>query len=295
MSRPRIAFTLAGLLVASVALALWVMGGRLLASDTDSMILRADLSDEGMKEIRFRADDGVALRGWWMPGKDPARAVLLLHGFGADGRSMLARAKWIHEAGYSTFLLDLRGCGKSAGGRAAYGYAERLDVEGALRFLTGEEKVLHVVLLGRSMGGAAALMAVDRWRSVRGMVLESVYARFEEAVRARLMSRLGCVEPLLSGLLLGEVRLRYGFDPAELAPVDAIRRIPCPSLIVAGAKDPVGGAAEAGLMFSVAPSPSTLWILQEAGHVDFYRFETDEYKKRVGEFLRTTLGAPGEG
>jgi len=48
-------------------------------------------------------------------------------------------------------------------------------------------------------------------------------------------------------------------------------------------------------MFSAAPSPSTVWILQEAGHVDFYRFEKDEYRKRVGEFLRSTLGPPGEG
>ena len=98
-------------------------------------------------------------------------------------------------------------------------------MEGALRYLTGERRVLHVVLLGRSVGGAAALMAVDRWSPDRGVVLESVYARFEEAVRTRVRVRLGYLEPLLSGLLLGQVRLRYGFDPADLAPVDAVRAV----------------------------------------------------------------------
>src|SRR2546426_5396391 len=294
MSRPRIAFSLAGLLAATGALGLWAMGGSLLAPDTDSLDFLAHFSEAGTEEVHFRADDGVALRGLWMPGKDPVRAVILLHGFGADRRAMLARAKWIHESGYSALLFDLRGCGKSGGGKAAYGYAERLDVEAAVRFLTGDRKVHHVVLLGRSVGGAAALMAVDRWRSVRGVVLESVYARFEEAVRIRVRARSGYLEPIVSGLLLGQVRLRYGFDPAKLAPVDAIRRIPCPSLIVAGGRGPLRGPAEAGLMFSAAPSPSTLWILPEAGHVGLYRVGMDEYRKRVGEFLRTTLGPPRE-
>ena len=92
-------------MVATAALGLWAVGGRLLAPDTDSPDSRADSSAGGMEELHVRATDGAAPRGWRMAGEGPARAIILLHGFDADRRTMLARAKWIREVGYSVFLL----------------------------------------------------------------------------------------------------------------------------------------------------------------------------------------------
>src|SRR5439155_18183115 len=138
-----------------------------------------------IQEVRFTAGDGVALRGWWLPGRDTERAVVLLHGWKADRLQMLPRAKWLHRLGYSVLLFDFRGCGES-GGRSGLGYDERLDVEAALKFLREEKKVRQTALLGESLGAAAAVMAVDRWEGVRGAVLELLYDRLEHAVRARI-------------------------------------------------------------------------------------------------------------
>ena len=292
MSFTRVLRTL--LIVAGVALALtaggaWIAGSLLLHQDHRSTV---PAPGRGMEAVRFAASDGVALKGWWWPGRDPERAVLLLHGLHADRLQMFPRAKWLHGSGYSVFLFDFRGCGES-GGSASLGYRERLDVEAALRFLREKKKVGETVVIGQSLGAAAAILAVDAWtEGMKGAVLESPFDRLENAVRIRVRRIVGPLEPLVSPLLLVQVRPRLGFPPEELAPLEAIHRGRCPVLIGFGGRDPTITAGVPGAFFREAPYPATLWVVQKAEHTDLYRFNPKAYQEKVGEFLGKNLGPP---
>jgi alpha-beta hydrolase superfamily lysophospholipase len=245
----------------------------------------------GIEAVAFRASDGVELKGWWWRGSDPSRAVLLLHGLVANRLQMLPRAKWLHQLGYSVLLFDFRGCGES-GGHATLGYDERLDVAAALQFLREKESGAAIVLLGQSMGAAAAVMAVDQWEGVKGAVLEHLYDRIESAIRARVRRRVGWLEPALSPLLLWQVPARLGFPPAALAPVERISKARCPVLLGYGGIDPTVSVEGVRALFMAGPHPTTLWSLQQAGHEDLYRFNPASYKAKIGEFLSETLGPP---
>jgi uncharacterized protein len=249
----------------------------------------------GIESIRFAASDGVVLAGWWWAGRDPERAVVLLHGLHADRLQMLSRAEWLHRLGYSVFLFDFRGCGES-GGAATFGFMERLDVEAALKFLRERKKVIGALLLGQSMGAAAALMAAGSWGSeVRGAILESPFDRFERAVRIRVRSAVGALEPAVSPLLLVQVPLRLGFHPEDLAPVEAIRKARGPVLLGFGGSDPYLGPRQVAGLFREAPYPATLWVVQRAGHTDLFRFDPKAYQAKMSAFIAAALGSPDRG
>jgi uncharacterized protein len=283
----RILAVTAGLAVLSCGAA-WLAGSLLLAPNQRTTIPPAG---RGMESVRLAASDGVPLRGWWWPGEDPGRAVLLLHGLHADRLQMFPRARWLHSLGYSVLFFDFRGCGES-GGTVTFGFREGLDVEAALRFLERDRKVGRVMILGQSMGAAAALEAVDAWGAgVTGAVLESPYDRFGDAVRLRVRRFAGALEPLLSPLLLVQVPWRLGFRPEDLAPVESIRRARCPILLGFGGRDPYASGSLEGDFFRNAPSPVTLWVIRKARH-DLYRFDPESYRKKIGEFITENLGPP---
>jgi alpha-beta hydrolase superfamily lysophospholipase len=62
-------------------------------------------------------------------------AVLLLHGVRSYRRSMLSRAIFLHDIGYSVLLINLQAHGESAGKRITLGYLESRDVVAAREFL----------------------------------------------------------------------------------------------------------------------------------------------------------------
>jgi len=246
----------------------------------------------GVEEVRFKAPDGVELKGWWWPGQDPKRAVVLLHGLRANRLQMLSRATWLHDLGYSVFLFDFRGCGESAG-EGTLGFDERLDVQAALRFFREETGVTGTLIVGNGMGAAAAMMAVDQWDGVKGAVLELPFDRLEGAVRVRMRLRFGALERVLSPLLLRQVRPRLGFSPDALAPVEKLGRARCPILLGIGGKDETLPQQAVGDLFAVAPHPTTLWIVSKADHVDLFQFDPASYKAKIGWFIRQTLGPSG--
>jgi uncharacterized protein len=246
---------------------------------------------QGIEPVSFVTSDGVALKGWWWPGQDSTRAVVLLHGLGANRLQMLARAKWLHETGYSVLLFDFRGCGES-GGKSTLGFAERHDVEAAIKFLREKKAVKQMAIVAQSMGAAAAVMAVEHWADVRGAVLEGLYDRLDNAIRTRVGSRVGWLEPVMTPPLLWQVRPRLGFFPEELAPVKYIGKASCPVLLGYGGKDRTVQPSSIRALFTAGPYPTTLWVLQQAGHEDLYHFDPAAYKAKIGEFLGQTLGSP---
>jgi hypothetical protein len=99
-------------------------------------------ADEGLdfQEVGFESTDGLALRGWWVPGDNPSRAVVLVHGLEGNkaGEQVLRAASVYSGAGYGVLMFDLRGHGEFEGKRTTVGHQEVRDVRGALPGLRSE-------------------------------------------------------------------------------------------------------------------------------------------------------------
>jgi len=201
---------------------------------------------------------------------------------------MVERAGFLHRAGYSLLLFDAQAHGESPGKHISFGHLESLDSRAAVAFLRSQLPAVRIGYLGVSQGGAAALLGPAPL-PVQALILEAVYPTLREAVVDRIGIRLGTFGRFLAPLLLMQVQPRLGVDPDSIAPIEGIRHISAPLLLIAGDQDRHTLLVESQRLFDAAPEPKVLWVLPGAAHVNFHRFNPAEYEHRVLEFLARTL------
>ncbi len=239
--------------------------------------------------VHIPSESGSALAGWYIAGDSEKPGVLLMHGVGSDRTQMIRRAKFLHEAGYSVLLFDFQSHGESPGRYITFGYLESLDATAAFHFLKRKVSGRAVGIIGVSLGGASALLGTAS-RECQALIAESVYPALDQAVADRLKIVLGEWGEYLTPLLTSQLRPRLGFSASTLRPVDHLAKLTCPLFIISGEKDRKTTADETREMFARAHAPKQLWIVKDAGHVDFSKLKSQLYKERVLKFLRENLG-----
>ena len=111
------------------------------------------------------ADDGATLPlHAWLPGTDRPSAVLLgVHGFNDYGGFLEAAATYLAERGIASYAYDQRGFGRAAH-RGLWPGTETLtrDLKAAVRALRRRYPGVPLYVLGESMGGAVAMVAMTQ-------------------------------------------------------------------------------------------------------------------------------------
>jgi fermentation-respiration switch protein FrsA (DUF1100 family) len=207
---------------------------------------------------------------------------------------MVGRARFLHQAGYSTLLIDFQATGESHGDAITFGWLERFDVLAAVQVLHDRLPGESVAIIGTSLGGAATLLASPPL-DVQAVVLEAVYPSIDIAVKNRLEMRIGPLGPMLAPLLLFQLQPRLGVGPSPLRPLDHIGRLRCPVFVIGGMADLHTTAADTRMLFDAAHEPKQLWLIPETGHVDYLDAAGAAYRQRVLEFLTAALNARQSG
>ncbi len=138
-------------------------------------------------------------------------------------------------------------------------------------------------MIGVSLGGAAALLASPL--NIDALVIESVFPNITDAIHNRVAAQIGLLETIPSALLLIQLELRLGISPSELCPIDHLPDVGCPVYILSGNEDQQTTPAETKQMYSAAPEPKEIWLVNDAAHVDLYHSNPIEYRQRIGDFL----------
>ncbi|HEY2856604.1 MAG TPA: alpha/beta fold hydrolase [Gemmatimonadaceae bacterium] len=279
-------------LIRAITAAMFLMGagGCVLARPARSIVGSAPTA-LGARTVVFPSRSGSSIRAWFAPGRAGAGAVLLLHGMGSNRASMLARADFLHQAGFAILAPDFQAHGESPGQHITFGALESFDAEAALAFLRSAAPGERVGIIGVSMGGAATLVGAKPL-AVDALVLESVYPTFDDAVSDRLhvwLGPFGFLGSAVAPALIQLVAPRIGVEPGRLRPIDVIGKIDEPLLLIAGTEDQYTKLDESRALFAKASSPKQIWEVLGAGHEDIYDFSPAEYERRVGEFLTSHL------
>jgi len=178
------------------------------------------------REVSIQSTDGLELAGWWVPGNDPSRAVMLVPGIEGDksDRHVLKTASVYAEAGHGVLMIDLRAQGRSEGERVTMGYKEVRDVRGALLWLNERGFAPgEVVLHGFSLGGATVLRAAPE-SGVAAVVEESAYADLPLILRQQLPKVSGLPSFFTPGIfVMGKLFL--GIDPWAVQPEEDAQRL----------------------------------------------------------------------
>jgi fermentation-respiration switch protein FrsA (DUF1100 family) len=244
-----------------------------------------------VRAVSFASASGSTIRAWFLRGVPGRGAVLLLHGVGSNRSSMVKRARFLHDAGYSVLLPDFQAHGESGGEFITFGSLESRDAEAAMRFLracTGGERV---GVIGVSMGGAATLVGPTPL-GADALVLESVYPTIRQALEDRLavwMGPLGRLNRVVAPLVLREVSAEIGVAESELRPIDHIADAGAPVFVLAGTRDRYTTLPEARTLYEHARGPKEFWPVEGASHEDLYDFAGAAYEQRVGAFLARWL------
>jgi len=240
------------------------------------------------QSITFPSQFGSVIHGWLSRADDTRGAILLLPGIRANRLSMVKRAEFLRQAGYSTLLIDLQATGESGGEAITFGWREHFDVLAAVDYLRTRIPGQPVGIIGVSLGGAATLLATPPLR-VQAVVLEAVYPSIDRAVVNRLSMRVGPLARMIGPLLLAQLPLRLAVNASELRPVDHIGRLECPVLIIAGTVDQHTTMADTQQLFDAAHDPKDLWLVPNAAHVDYLQFAGEGYRHRVLDFIASAF------
>lgn len=247
-----------------------------------------------LEERRLVTDDGIDLGAWFLRPRGSRPAVLLLHG-NRSSRSCFGRMiPFLAQEGAGVLAISLRAHGDSEGETNDFGYSARRDVVAAVRFLECECPGRPIVIVGESLGAAAALFAArDCAAGVKGYVLAAPYGELDSAV----WNRCNChLFPPLSQAAYAGLRLwAPAFLPvstSEIAPADHIREIPqsTPVTIFAAEDDRYARIDEVRRMAEVIRTHARLVTVRGGGHGRFLGVHETEYRRTILELLGQVEG-----
>lgn len=97
----------------------------------------------------------------WLPGEEPRAVILALHGYNDYRNAFAMPAERWAERGIATYAYDQRGFGESEIAGLWPGEEALVDdAEAALALVAERHPDVPLVLLGESMGGAVAILAI---------------------------------------------------------------------------------------------------------------------------------------
>lgn len=210
---------------------------------------------------------GQELRGWFVdPEEDTGGPVaVLVHGWGSSHGRMTHLAQPLLEAGHPVFLFDVRFHGDSP--EAPYVTARhfRDDTLAATREVRGAFPDRPVVLVGHSMGGSAAILAVAEGAPVDGLVTVASPADLW-GVWAAFFDQKGLPGRWIVRIFNPFWRYRAGVPFRTLRPDVRMGEVSVPYLLLHGDRDnsvPVSHAGVLARQAGVEPM-----ILAGEGHSD---------------------------
>lgn len=228
------------------------------------------------------------LKGWLLNPTAPAHRplVLLAHGWGASYGPLLLLAEPLAAAGYPVLLFDVQGHGRNAPVPYVTVRHFRDDVMAVARYARERFPERKRVVVGHSLGGAAAVLAAERGAPVDGVVTVAAPADVLEVTADYLRSR-----GFPGGFMVFAMRPfwwpRVGGTFRHLVPERKIGSLEQPVLVLHPEKDrrvSRGHAERLGAAAGVTPC-----IIPDAGHTDV--LSHPETLVRVTTFLDQVAGA----
>lgn len=246
---------------------------------------------EGYETVTLTTEDGVRLRGWWLPRPGSDQVVVALGGHHSAKNDMLGISSALWRAGNNVLLFDWRSRGESDIVQHSLAFYELRDAEAAVRYALDRVPAAHLGVVGFSMGAAVAILLAAKTPNIRAVAADSPFSGIREVIefgvgRRRLPARV--VVPLadtISGL-------RYGYRFGAVRPIDAVAALsPRPLLLIHGSADRLIPVSHAHAIFAAANEPKQLWICEGADHCGAYFADRQRYCVRVASFFDQYLGS----
>ncbi|MBV5275781.1 MAG: alpha/beta fold hydrolase, partial [Lamprocystis purpurea] len=177
------------------------------------------------------------LFGWLLPQPGADCTVIVLHGWGSNAELMLPLAAPLQRAGFNLLLYDARNHGSSDSDSFSSlpRFAEDLGMAMAWLKRHHPHRAARIVVLGHSVGAGAALFEASRNPDITAVISIAAFADPARVTEGYL--RHLHLPRLVTRLVIRYVEWIIGFPFETIAPMNSVRRIACPILLVHGTDD----------------------------------------------------------
>ncbi len=200
------------------------------------------------RNVNIPTENGKSLFGWFIPAnrQGGGPAVVLLHGWGGNAETLLPLSRSLHEAGFALLFIDARCHGQSDEDSFASMPRFAEDLGHAIDWLKQREDIAPqaIAAIGHSVGAAASLLAASRRDDIAAVVSIAAFTH-PVAMMRRWFAGKGIPYMPLGWLMLRYVEWVIGHRFDDIAPINTIRRVRCPALLVHGAEDTTVPVSEA--------------------------------------------------
>lgn len=181
--------------------------------------------------------NGKRLYSWHIPAPDSDATLILAHGWGANIELMLPLAQPFHRAGQDVLMFDARNHGKSDGDSFSSLPRFAEDLETAICWVKQKKPQHRIIVMGHSIGAAAAILTASRRKDVDLVIGLSGFAH-PNLLMNRHLDR-PWLPKFLRPMILNYIQWVIGFRFDEIAPMNRIQQVTCPVMLAHGTHDRV--------------------------------------------------------
>jgi len=246
------------------------------------------------EDVKFTSEDGLTLPGWYMASSDNNhnndKAILLVHGRGANRTEGMRYAKPLLAAGYNVLAFDMRHPRQNPNIISTMGFHEKKDVTAALNFLEQEKNIKHIGLMGFSMGAATGIIVMAKDPRVKVGVFSGGYAHSMDVLTEQAKKLHGLPRYPLMPIVEKLFEWRGDLDSDEINPEKYIGQIsPRPVYIMHGTADQTVDFSHGQRLFAAAKEPKLFWQAQGGRHTRLWQHNKEKAENSVVDFFNRYL------
>jgi fermentation-respiration switch protein FrsA (DUF1100 family) len=250
--------------------------------------------DAGLPQehVTLETFDGLKLSCWFVQQKKKARGTIIyLHGVGDCKIAGVAFARSLYQRGFNIFLYDSRQHGESEGYYCTYGFYEKQDVSAVISYLHSRTdiKIGKIGVFGTSMGGAVAILAAAIDHRIAAVVSEGTYTSLRVVFVDYQKRIIKLPWHFLRNIALVQSQKLANFKARLVAPIDDIKRVHVPLLIVHGKNDSFIKSDYSKLLYNAANEPKQLLLIEGADHNNVWDIGGEEYENFIASFFEKHL------
>jgi dipeptidyl aminopeptidase/acylaminoacyl peptidase len=251
-------------------------------------------------DIQFKdITKSIILKGWYFKAKGSDKTVVMAHGYKNNrlqfNEKTLDMISGLQSKGFNVLTFDFRNSGISGGDKTTIGIYEKDDLLGAIRYAKSIGNK-HIVLMGFSMGASTAIHTAAESPDVEALIADSPFDDLDTYLKENLSVWSSLPKFPFNDTILLAIKIMANVDTKKVSPKEDIRSIaPRPVMLIHGKDDdaiPIINSEELYKAYTgINKENITFWAVDGAKHVGSYEKDTEEYMRRVYEFLGKIYGA----
>lgn len=237
--------------------------------------------------LKTKSFDKTTLFAEWFVKENSHKWVIVVHGYGSNGRLMYYAGRNFYQKGFNILIPDLRGHGISGANYIGMGWDDRLDIVCWIKEILKKDKKAKIILYGVSMGASTILMASGEKlpKNVKCIISDCGYTSAYDVFKHQLKKFHKIPAFPLLDLMSIICKCKNNYSLKEASALKQIKKNNLPIFFIHGAEDDFVPTHMVFELYNETKSEKELMIVNGAGHGVSEMIDKELYWKRIFLFV----------